>query len=59
VHATAADVHSRTKDVERAKKSRELSRTTILKLANSLSSEEALQKSPGKQLRLQVSVTPQ
>ena len=37
VHATAADVYSRAGDIARAKQLRELSRTTILKLANSLS----------------------
>ena len=44
VHATAADVYSRAGDIARAKQSRELSRTTILKLANSLSMAETLQK---------------
>jgi tetratricopeptide (TPR) repeat protein len=44
VHATAADFHSRAGDVARAKQLRELSRTSILKLASSLSTEETLQK---------------
>jgi DNA-binding winged helix-turn-helix (wHTH) protein/tetratricopeptide (TPR) repeat protein len=44
VHATAADVYSRAGNIARAKQLRELSRTTILNLANSLSTEEALQK---------------
>jgi predicted ATPase len=39
----AADGYRRAGDIARAKELRELSRTTILKLANSLSSEEALQ----------------
>jgi ATP/maltotriose-dependent transcriptional regulator MalT len=44
VHATAADFYGRAGDIPRAKQLRELSRTTILKLANSLSMEETLQK---------------
>ncbi len=42
VHATAADVYGRAGDIARANQLRELSRTTILKLANSLSMEETL-----------------
>jgi tetratricopeptide (TPR) repeat protein len=44
VHATAADIYSRMGDIPRAKQLRERSRTTILKLANSLPMEETLQK---------------
>ena len=44
VHATAADIYSRAGDSARAKQLRALSRTTILKLANSLSMKEPLQK---------------
>ena len=44
VHATAAHVYTRAGDIARAKQLRELSRTTIFKLANSLSMEETLQK---------------
>jgi hypothetical protein len=43
VHATAADVYSRAGDMARAKELRQLSRTTILKLADSLSTEETLE----------------
>ena len=43
VHATAADVYSRAGDTARAKQLRALSRTTIRKLASSLSMEQTLQ----------------